>query len=131
MVTARKCAMSDLSRHGRPPSCPITPLSATAATRMMSGKAPLRQVQHPHAQSILHSHLRLDVWMRVIARQCEVVIAKREDISDRRIELQLRQRPRRARELQACLLQVIEIKVCVAERMDELARLIASHLRYD
>src|SRR6516225_3063810 len=35
MVTARKCAMSDLSRHGSPLSRPITPFSARAATRVM------------------------------------------------------------------------------------------------
>ena len=34
MVTARKCCMSDLSRHGSALSRPITPFSATAATRV-------------------------------------------------------------------------------------------------
>ena len=35
MVMARKCTMSDLSRHGSPLSRPITPFSASAATRVM------------------------------------------------------------------------------------------------
>ncbi len=59
-----------------------------------------------------------------------ILIAKRKDVGDRRIELQARQRARRARELQARLLQMVEIEVRVAKRVDELARLIAGHLRY-
>ena len=55
---------------------------------------------------------------------------KREDVGDRRVELQARQRPRRTRELQARLLQMIEIEVRVAERVNKFARLIAGHLRH-
>src|SRR5215470_17977903 len=136
MVTARKCAMSDLSRHGRPPSRPITPLSAMAATRMMSGTPtpagstsidltpPLADIATAYTATCLHGDLRLDVRMRVIACERKVLIAKRENVGHGRVEMQARKRARRARELQARLLQMIEIEVRISKRMDEFARLI-------
>src|SRR5689334_6647077 len=36
VVSARKCAMSDFSRHGIVPPLPTTPFSATAAMRTIS-----------------------------------------------------------------------------------------------
>ena len=38
MVSARKCCMSDRSRHGSAFPLPMTPFSATAAMRRMLGK---------------------------------------------------------------------------------------------
>ena len=48
---------------------------------------------------------------------------EREEVLHRRIEPHVRQRARRARELQARLLEMVEVEVRVAEGVDELAGL--------
>ena len=76
-----------------------------------------------------HRHLGLDVRMRLVAFEREILVAEGEDVLHRRIEPQRRQRLRRARQLQMRLLEMIEIKMRVAEGVDELAGLKPGHLR--
>src|SRR3984893_6765127 len=77
-----------------------------------------------------HRNLGLDVRVRVVAFEHEVFIAEREDILHIRIELHHRQRPRRTRQLQPGLLEMVGIKVNVAERVDEVAGFQAGDLRH-
>src|SRR4051812_31844867 len=102
-----------------PPARPMTPFAATAAMRVMPVKCPR-----------LHRDLRLDMWMRFVALEREILVVEGKNISNRGIEAHARQRARRACELQPRLLDVVEIEVRVPERVDELARLIAGHLRH-
>jgi len=64
-------------------------------------------------------HGRLDVRMRVVAFQHKIFVAQRKQILRFRIHAQRRQGPRLARQLQPRLLEVIEIKMCVTEAVDE------------
>ena len=47
-----------------------------------------------------HRHLGLDVRMRVVALEREILVAEAEDVLHRRIDAHRRQRARRARQLQ-------------------------------
>src|SRR5271169_6519000 len=146
IVIARKCCMSDLSRHGSALPRPITPFSDTAATRVMfSMRRPpsftchaRTRCGHPRllvctrvkdvdgrvkpGHNGLHRHSGLDMRMRLVTFEREILVAEREKILDRGIDPQRRQRPRLAGELQARLLEMIQIKVRVAERVYESAR---------
>ena len=66
----------------------------------------------------------------VVAFQRKVLVVKVKQILYVRVEVHLRQRARLARELQVHLLEVVEIDVCVARGVDELARLQAADLGY-
>ena len=66
----------------------------------------------------------------LVAVEGEILVAEAENILDRRIKPHRRQRARRARQLQPRLLQVIQIKMRVAEGVDELAGFVARHLRH-
>ena len=68
--------------------------------------------------------------MRIVAGQRDVVIDKIEQRIDLRIERQPWQRPWLALKLEARLLDVIEIEVCIAEGVDQLPRLQPGHLRH-
>ena len=63
--------------------------------------------------------------MRIVAFEREVLVAQREQVGRRRIDQHARQSPRRARELQPRLFEMIEIEMRVAERVDEFAGLAA------
>src|ERR1700730_18029089 len=76
-----------------------------------------------------HRDLGLDVRVRVVAFEHEVFVAECEDILHIRIELHHRQRPRRARQLQPGLLEVVGIEVSVAQCVNEVAGLEARYLR--
>src|SRR6476620_593233 len=76
----------------------------------------------------LHGHCSLDVRMRIVVLDREIFIAKREYVLHRWIQTQRRQMSWRARQLKPRLLEVIEIQMRIAERVDEVARLVAGHL---
>lgn len=78
----------------------------------------------------LNGNRCFDGRMILIIDEGEVVVLEIKDGGDGRIELHLRQWIRVAGELQLGLLQVIEIKVSVAEGVDKVAWLQANHLRY-
>src|SRR6478752_1967311 len=72
----------------------------------------------------------LYVRVRVVFLYREVFIAKSEYVFHGRIDPHCRQAPRRARQLQARLFQMIEIEMSIAECVNEVAWLIACHLRH-
>ena len=71
-----------------------------------------------------------DVGKRIVALEAEVLVAEIEDGIDVRCDVHGRQRGRRAREREIGLLQVVGIKVRIAEGVNELARLQARDLRH-
>src|SRR5665213_4076910 len=72
----------------------------------------------------------LDVRMRVVAFEREIFVAERKDVLHLGIDLHYRQGAGRTRQLQPRLLEMIGIKVGVAERVHEVAGLEAGHLRH-
>ena len=58
--------------------------------------------------------------VRVVTLEFEVLVTEREDVLHVRIDLHHRQGPRRARQLQARLIEVVGIKVGIAERVNAL-----------
>lgn len=67
---------------------------------------------------------------RVVAFKLEVLVAEAEDVLDVGVDDHARQRARRAGELQAGLLQMVEVEVGVACGMDEVAGTEAADLRH-
>ncbi len=68
--------------------------------------------------------------MRVVALDRDVVVGEREQVADIGIQAQRRQRPRRARQLLARLLEVVRIQVRIAQRVHEIADAQAGGLRH-
>ena len=68
--------------------------------------------------------------MRIVARQVEIFVLKREQVLYLRIQFHAWKRTGFARKLQAHLLQVVQVDVRVAQGMDEIARTEACHLRH-
>jgi len=56
-------------------------------------------------------HLCLDMGVRVVAGGCEVLVLELEDRAHRGVDLHVRQRARRARELEIGLIKVVQKKV--------------------
>ena len=59
----------------------------------------------------------------IVAKEVETLVGKVEDVIDRRVNRHRRQFPRRALQLQACLVEMVAVEMRVAEGMDELAGL--------
>ena len=76
----------------------------------------------------LYRHLSLDCRVALIAFEVEILDAEVADVLDFRVEHHLRQWQRLARELEVDLIEMVEIDVGIAERVDEGARLKASDL---
>ena len=72
---------------------------------------------------------RLDGRVRLVILQFEILILEVENIADSGIEDHAGQRKRRARKLFLRLLQMIQVKMGVAQRVDEFAGLQAGDLR--
>ena len=72
---------------------------------------------------ISHRHRRPDRRVRLVALDRDVLVAEIEDRAHRRVQPQARQRPRLARELEARLLQVVQVEMRVAEGVHEVAGL--------
>jgi hypothetical protein len=68
--------------------------------------------------------------MRIVIFDGDVIEGKIEERAHCRIEAQLRQMPRLARELEARLLQVVQVEMRIPEGMDEIAGLQARGLRH-
>ena len=66
--------------------------------------------------------------MGVVALQAEILVAERGEVLHLGVEPHARKRPRRAPELLARLLEVVQIEVRIAQRQDELAALEAGDL---
>ena len=96
MVSALKRLRSDFSRHG---------MRIVAADHAVVGDGGDeddgdRMRRTPRS----HRHLGLDVRVRLVAFEREILVAEGEDVLHRRIEPHRRQRARRARQLQPRLL---------------------------
>ena len=68
--------------------------------------------------------------MRVVTDQLKILELEIVDVLHRRIQFHLRQRTRLARQLQLRLLDVVRVKMQIAERVDEIARLQTANLRH-
>src|SRR5690606_14591326 len=73
---------------------------------------------------------RLDVRMRLVADQLEILEAEAEQVLHLRVELHRRQRQRLAGQLQIGLLQVVGVQMAVTAAPDELARREVADLRH-
>src|SRR6266550_6625786 len=104
------------SSHTKPNASPASPGRAGRIDRDITGIPS-------------HRHLRLDVRVRRVVFELEILEAEGEQVLHRRIELHHRQLARRARQLQMRLLQMVEIKMRIAEGVDELAGFETRHLR--
>src|SRR5690606_7083149 len=67
-----------------------------------------------------HRYRRLDMRVRLVVEQLEIIVFKFKNIGDSRIDAHVRQRSRFPGQLELHLLEVIAVQVCVAERVDEL-----------
>src|SRR2546426_3458645 len=76
-----------------------------------------------------HRDLGLDVRVRIVAFEHEILVPEGEKVGDRRIEPHERQPARCARKLEPRLFEVIHIEMGIPEGMDEVARLEPGHLR--
>src|SRR5215469_4859989 len=96
--------------------------SRRSRRRPRRGRSRARTAVDPRRRRAVHrSHrdLGLDVRMRIVAFEAEILVAEREQILNDRTDAHSRQRARRTRELEPRLLEMIEIEMRVAERMDE------------
>ena len=71
---------------------------------------------------------RFDVWVWVVISQFEVLILEVEDALHVGVDFHLRQMARLASQLQLRLLNVVEVEVGVASRIDKIAQLEVAHL---
>lgn len=70
------------------------------------------------------------MWMRIVVFKIEVLVFESENILHFGVDDHSWQRPWLAGELEACLIEMVEIEMRVAEGMDEFARLKAGGLRH-
>src|SRR4051794_17374103 len=68
--------------------------------------------------------------VRLVILEREIVIGKAEDVANLRIQPHDRKRIRAARELLTRLIEMVQMKMGIAEGMDEFARLQAGDLRH-
>ena len=70
-----------------------------------------------------------NVWIWVVALQLEIFIAEAEEVFDVGVDFHRWQRARRARQLQAGLVEVVELEMGVARGVDEVAWNESANLR--
>src|SRR5271155_4058670 len=109
-VSALNIAKSDFSRHGRPPARPMTPFLARAT-------GPRVRVTGMGCAS--NGDRRLDRGMGPIALQTEILVIEAEQVGLGR-QHEIRERVRRACELQLRLIDMVQVEVGVAEGVHEL-----------
>src|SRR6478735_7016089 len=97
---------------------PITPLRATAATRTTCLPP---GVMRPASCWASYGDGRLDARVRVVALHVDVLELEGVDLTDRRVEPQLGQRPRVAGQLEPRLVEVVEVEVGVTQGVHEVA----------
>ena len=78
----------------------------------------------------LYRNLRLNVGPRIVTNELEVLVVEVEDALDVRINLHRGQGARVTRELQLGLFDVVQVKVRIACRVNEIAWFEACHLRH-
>ena len=67
--------------------------------------------------------------MRLVAFQRKVLVAKSKQVLDRRVQVEPGEGIRRAAQLLPRLVEMVQVQVRIAERMDKVARLQVRHLR--
>ncbi len=72
----------------------------------------------------------LDVWPGVVVGELEIFVLEVEDGLHVGINQHMRQRTRRAGELQTCLFEMVEVEVRVARGVNEVTRLQSCDLRH-
>ena len=80
-------------------------------------------------RNMLNRNRRLDARIRVVAHQFKILELEVVNAFHRRIQFHLRQRTRFALELQLRLLNVVGVKMQIAERVNKIARLQTADLR--
>ena len=73
--------------------------------------------------NLLYSYLSLDVWVRIVLYQCEIIVLEIKDIVSECIQYHLRKRTRLTGKLQLNLLQMVVVDVSVSQRVNKLTRL--------
>ena len=73
--------------------------------------------------NLLYSYLSLDVWVRIVLYQCEIIVLEIKDIVSEWIQYHLRKRTRLTGKLQLDLLQMVVVDVSVSQRVNKLTRL--------
>ena len=85
---------SDGIRHGKPPARPITPLRPAATMREIFKLSVMACPAMSDVDKPSHGYRRLDVRMRVVAGEAEILKSEIEDRRHVRIELKARQAAR-------------------------------------
>ena len=78
----------------------------------------------------LHCHYALDVWVRIVVFEGEILIFEVEDALHIGIDAHRREWPRLARQLFPHLLEVVGVDVGIAKRVDKLAGFKSGHLSH-
>ena len=73
--------------------------------------------------NLLYSYLSLDVWVRIVLYQCEIIVLEIKDIVSEWIQYHLRKRTRLTGKLQLNLLQMVVVDVSVSQCVNKLTRL--------
>ena len=73
--------------------------------------------------NLLYSNLSLDVWVRIVLYQCEIIVLEIKDIVSEWIQYHLRKRTRLTGKLQLDLFQMVVVYVSVSQRVNKLTRL--------
>src|ERR1700730_17797919 len=102
--------------------------SRTSATTRPASSGRARRIVSVIVRS--HRDFGLDMRVWVVTFEFEVLVAEAENVLHIGIDLYRRQRPRRTRQLQPRLIEMIGIELGVAERVHEVARLQSRHLRH-
>lgn len=77
-----------------------------------------------------HSYISLDVRVRIVTNECEVLIGEGEDAFNLLVDLHHRQRMRLPAQLEPRLIKVVQVEVGVTASPDEFPRLIPAHLSH-
>src|SRR5690606_18709816 len=113
-VSALKRFKSEERRQGSPPSLPMTPFSATAATNVIF---------------ISDRNRRTDRRFRDVILEDEIREGEAKQILNFRVQSQLRQWSGRSQQLQAGLVKMIMVQMRIAQGMNELTGLQPGYLR--
>src|SRR6185436_881417 len=106
------------------------PWSCSSASKRSHSRFPPGPTFPPRGGPFFSYRYRgFDCRMRLVAFEREVFISEGEHVFHGGIEFHAREGPRRARELLARLLEVVQVKMGVAQREHELGRLQPGRLR--
>src|SRR6185312_729596 len=102
-VASISCSSFSYSARSRTKDS-TSPASPGRARRM------LRDIRRSH-RGCSYGDFGLDMWVRIVAFEREILVAEREDLLHVRVDLHHRQRPRRSRQLQPRLFEVVGVEI--------------------